>query len=179
AAVCTPAQPAWGDAPGAAASAAPVRHQPAPPPERGDPASGDAAGNATHRTVAPHRVVMLGRRWYLAAWDLTRHDWRTLRLDRITAPSPTGRRYPPREVPTGDPASYVRQSVSGAATPTHEVAAVVEATASEVANRIGRWATAEPIDELSCRVHMTTDNLAWPIMALGSLGADFQVETPE
>jgi predicted DNA-binding transcriptional regulator YafY len=33
----------------------------------------------------PYRLVSLGRRWYLVAWDLTRHDWRTFRLDRIAA----------------------------------------------------------------------------------------------
>lgn len=169
----------WGEAPPVDATVLTVLAQAARNTEQVELDYVDAAGNATHRRVEPHRVVMMGRRWYLAAWDLSRHDWRTLRLDRITSPSPTGRRYPSRELPAGDPVEYVRQSVTGATAPTHDIVAVVQLPASQVENRIGRWARAEPIDEETCRVHMTADNLAWPIMALGSLEADFQVESPE
>ena len=37
------------------------------------------------RYVEPHRLVSLGRRWYLVAWDLDRGDWRSFRIDRLTA----------------------------------------------------------------------------------------------
>src|SRR5699024_10894197 len=39
----------------------------------------DAAGTHTERHVEPHRLVSLGQRWYLVAYDLTRHDWRSFR----------------------------------------------------------------------------------------------------
>jgi predicted DNA-binding transcriptional regulator YafY len=39
------------------------------------------AGDPSERHVDPHRLVLLGRRWYLVAWDLDRSDWRTFRLD--------------------------------------------------------------------------------------------------
>jgi len=42
-----------------------------------------ARGEQTDRHVEPHRLVSLGRRWYLVAYDLTRHDWRSFRLDRL------------------------------------------------------------------------------------------------
>ena len=32
------------------------------------------------RYVEPHRLVSLGRRWYLVAWDLDRGDWRSFRV---------------------------------------------------------------------------------------------------
>src|SRR5689334_17865025 len=32
-------------------------------------------GAETPRHVEPHRLVSLGRRWYLVAWDLDRGDW--------------------------------------------------------------------------------------------------------
>src|SRR5512141_2586239 len=47
-------------------------------------------GDATDRTVEPHRLVSVGRRWYLVAWDLTRHDWRSFRLDRMGEATMTG-----------------------------------------------------------------------------------------
>ncbi|MEO7285838.1 MAG: WYL domain-containing protein, partial [Jatrophihabitantaceae bacterium] len=43
----------------------------------------DHAGSATERRVEPYRLVNLGRRWYLVAYDVERDDWRTFRVDRI------------------------------------------------------------------------------------------------
>src|SRR4051794_14852220 len=43
-------------------------------------------GRETTRLVEPHRLVSLGRRWYLVAFDIERHDWRTFRVDRLTEP---------------------------------------------------------------------------------------------
>lgn len=41
------------------------------------------AGTETERRVDPYRLVRSGPRWYLAARDVDRDAWRTLRLDRI------------------------------------------------------------------------------------------------
>ena len=38
-------------------------------------------GTASERQVEPHRLVHTGRRWYLAAWDMDRENWRTFRVD--------------------------------------------------------------------------------------------------
>ena len=43
------------------------------------------ASRAT-RLVEPNRLVTVGRRWYLVAWDVDRSDWRTFRVDRLTRP---------------------------------------------------------------------------------------------
>src|ERR1035441_7201009 len=58
-----------------------------------------ADGQHTGRHVEPHRLVLLGHRWYLAGYDLGRHDWRSFRLDRLTAPRGTGTRFRPRKLP--------------------------------------------------------------------------------
>ncbi|WP_103501378.1 MULTISPECIES: YafY family protein [Streptomyces] len=137
-----------------------------------------ADGTRTDRHTEPHRLVCLGRRWYLVAYDLTRHDWRCFRADRITAPEPTGARFRQRELPAEDAAAYVRHSVEHAAWP-HRVEALVEAPAATVRMRIGRWVTVEETGETErCRVRMTTDSLEWPAMALGAAGAEFRVVHP-
>ena len=76
----------------------------------------DRTGAEEDRHVEPIRLVMLGRRWYLVAYDLTRHDWRTFRVDRVEAPRSTGTQFRPRPVPTGDAAEYVRSSIQIATT---------------------------------------------------------------
>ncbi|MET9827013.1 WYL domain-containing protein [Streptomyces sp. NPDC006349] len=59
------------------------------------------------RRVEPHHLVTRGGRWYLVAWDLDRGDWRVFRADRITPRTPTGPRFPPRELPGKDVAAFV------------------------------------------------------------------------
>src|SRR5689334_4930114 len=59
-------------------------------------------GAATRREVEPHALVNLGRRWYLAAWDRGRGDWRSFRVDRIERPAVSGVRFSARPLPAGD-----------------------------------------------------------------------------
>ncbi len=132
----------------------------------------------TARHVEPHRVVKLGRRWYLAAWDVDRADWRSFRLDRLRNPRGTGARFAPRTPPGGDAAEYVKSSIVGLREP-QRVVAEVEAPADRVTARIGRWALVTPVDDERCRVEMTADQFEWPAMALGSLGAEFRVVEPD
>jgi predicted DNA-binding transcriptional regulator YafY len=42
-------------------------------------------GRHSERRVEPHRLVATARRWYLVAYDLERNDWRTFRVDRVSA----------------------------------------------------------------------------------------------
>src|SRR4051794_4307595 len=50
-------------------------------------------GASTRRRVDPHRLVHLGRRWYLVAWDVDREEWRTFRVDRIGGRLAAGARF--------------------------------------------------------------------------------------
>ncbi|MGW1740412.1 helix-turn-helix transcriptional regulator [Nocardia sp. NPDC001965] len=136
-----------------------------------------ADGRRSERHVEPHRLVSLGRRWYLVAFDLTRHDWRSFRIDRLTGPAGDGSRFRPRELPTADAAEFVRSGVDNMPH-LHRIEAQVDAPAEFVRQRLGRWGTVEEIDTGHCRVFMTTDSLDWPTMSLGSLGADFRVLQP-
>lgn len=66
----------------------------------------------TIRVTEPHELVIWGLRWYLMAWDLDRHDWRTFPVDRMRPRVPTGPRFTPREIPGGDIAAHVARSVA-------------------------------------------------------------------
>ncbi len=131
----------------------------------------------TDRHVEPHRLVSLGRRWYLVAYDLTRHDWRTFRLDRLETPLCTGVAFRARRLPAEDAAAFVRAGIGRIPEP-YAVEVLVQAPAAAVAQRVGRWGGVEPIDERRCVLRMNTDALDWPAMALGMIGADFTVVHP-
>lgn len=131
---------------------------------------------AERRTVEPHRLVSLERRWYLVAWDLARADWRSFRVDRISAPRLTGARFRQRELPAADAAEFVmrgfpRPDLFGVEVLVHEDAATVR-------RKSAPWAEVEEIDASTCRLRMRVDQLAWPAMMLGAIGADFEVVSP-
>ena len=136
-----------------------------------------ADGQQTGRHVEPHRLVQLGRRWYLAGYDLDRDGWRSYRLDRLAGPRGTGARFRPRELPAADAAAFVRAGIQSTRAG-YDIEVIVEAPAEVVRERIGRWASVSEISATRCRVRMTADALEWPILGLGMVGADFQVVSP-
>jgi predicted DNA-binding transcriptional regulator YafY len=134
-------------------------------------------GERTNREVDPFRLVLLGRRWYLVAWDLGRFDWRTFRLDRLAEPRPTGARAVPRHLPADDAAAFVRSSLDNVPW-RHRVEVLIDAPADVVRQRIGPWGTLEAAGPARCRLLMTTDSLDWAMLALGNAAADFEVMSP-
>jgi predicted DNA-binding transcriptional regulator YafY len=130
----------------------------------------------THRRVEPHRLVSLGRRWYLVAYDRDRQDWRSFRVDRISAPEVTGARFRPRDLPAEDAPSFVRAGIKSVGQ-RYVVRVRMAADAETVETYVGRWATIEP-DGTGCLMTMQTDSLDWPLMVLAHLDSDFTVESP-
>lgn len=89
----------------------------------------DGSDRLTERRVEPHRLVSLGRRWYLVGFDLDRDDWRTYRVDRVAELDGTGHRNTPRETP--DAAAQVTEGVAIRVFDTH--ARILMHTTAEVA----------------------------------------------
>lgn len=136
-----------------------------------------ADGRTSTREVEPHRLVSLGRRWYLVAYDLTRHDWRTFRVDRLTTSATTGARFRPRTLPAPDAATFVRNAI-GARRSGYTVTAEIEAPATDVHTRVGRWCTITALPGDRTHIELTVDSLDWPILLLGKVEADFHVLGP-
>ena len=128
----------------------------------------------THRRVEPHRLVTMGRRWYLVGYDRDRDDWRSFRVDRISAPAPSGQRFRPRELPADDALSFVRAGIASMPQ-RYAVRVRFAADARVVEEYVGRWATVEP-DSDGCVMAMSTDTLDWPLMVLAHLDHDFTIE---
>jgi predicted DNA-binding transcriptional regulator YafY len=67
-------------------------------------------GVDTVRHAEPFRLVSVGRRWYLVAFDVDRDDWRTFRVDRITRVRNTGARFVRTDPP--DAAEFVATGIA-------------------------------------------------------------------
>jgi len=134
-------------------------------------------GDAMDRSVEPHRLVSVGRRWYLVAWDLTRHDWRSFRLDRMSGAHATGARFRQRELPTGDAAEFVKNGLR-TVPQRHAVSVRVLAAPDAVRRHVGRWGEVEELGTDRARLRMEVDDLSWPLLVLAGLGAEFEIEGP-
>jgi predicted DNA-binding transcriptional regulator YafY len=134
-------------------------------------------GTESTRSVEPYRMVHLGRRWYLVAWDRDRRAWRTFRVDRLQVRSPNGPRFTPREPPAEDIGEYVTRNVRSVPM-THHARVVVHAPAGIIAERVPRGIVVEPIDDATCAVHATANTIEMLALYLGMLDADFTVTEP-
>lgn len=130
----------------------------------------------THRRVEPLRLVSLGRRWYLVAYDRDRMDWRSFRLDRIADPEPTGQRFRPRDLPAADALAFVQQGIRRMPQ-RYAVRARLAMAPEDLAAQVGRWGTVTAEGD-GCVLEMNVDDLDWPVMVLAASGADFEVESP-
>lgn len=137
----------------------------------------DAKGSASSRRVEPAKLVNVGDRYYLVAYDLDRADWRSFRVDRAENAEPRALRFIPREIPGGDAAQFVRQGLRGAGV--QPISARVHASAEVLAPRIGRWFEIQPTDENCCIVRTENSNLSWAAFGLALSEAKVSDVKPE
>ena len=128
------------------------------------------------RRVEPYQLVATGRRWYLMAFDLDRDDWRSFRLDRMSAVRATTWRFRRRAHP--DPAAYIQRAVTVAGY-RYRARVRVHAPAEEVRRATtASTVTVEPVDDASCLLLTGSDSLYALALHLGLLGWDFEVLDP-
>jgi predicted DNA-binding transcriptional regulator YafY len=135
-------------------------------------------GAATEREVEPHRLVHTGRRWYLAAFDVARNNWRTFRVDRIQPPLVPGQRFTARQPPEGDFAVYVSRSVTYGPDP-QQAKVILHASLDQAAERLPAAAgTLEPLDDRRCMLLTRSSSLDALTVHLAWLGMEFEVREP-
>jgi len=130
----------------------------------------------TDRWVEPHRMVSMGRRWYLVAYDRDRQDWRSFRVDRISDPRTSGQSFRPRELPTEDALSFVQAGIRRMPH-RYAVRVVLDAEPAAVEALLGHWATISG-DPGAVLLEMGVDTLDWPLFVLANLDAEFTVQAP-
>lgn len=138
---------------------------------------------APARRIEPHHLVVWAGRWYLVGYDHADVAWRVHRLDRLHLHSPTGIRFTPRELPSGDLAGLVMSTYDRG-----DTAVAWECTGSARLNlpaeTVARWApggsVVEHLDSDHCRLTVG----AWSWAGVAGLLATFdtdlaEVEPPE
>ncbi|MEE6281723.1 helix-turn-helix transcriptional regulator [Georgenia sp. MJ170] len=142
---------------------------------RFDYVGGDGA--ASLREVEPYRLVTWVGHWYLVAWDLTRQDWRTFRVDRLRPRVPLGRRFTARQLPEDDAGAYLVARVRAL---WKDKAAILvhEPVDSEVMRRWRTHGEVEAVDPRTSRLRLDGDSLHVLAGMLAELDADFTVESP-
>jgi predicted DNA-binding transcriptional regulator YafY len=133
------------------------------------------AGDSGARLTEPHRLVNVGRRWYLLAWDVDRDDWRTFRVDRMSRPAPTGGRFLPRKLADAEVRERIARGLARA-TWHYRTRVTVHAPAEVVAARLPAGLGVEAVDETTSTLEVGSDHPALLASYLGMLGADFTLD---
>lgn len=116
-----------------------------------------ADGAESTRLVEPHSLVTAERNWFLLCWDLNRNDWRTFRVDRISALFGTRLHFAARELPAASAAEFLTNALSTFRHGQHSAEVLLRMPLDELRARLGRWAgNAVAVDEHSTK---------WPIGA--------------
>ncbi|WP_245193107.1 helix-turn-helix transcriptional regulator [Amycolatopsis alba] len=136
-----------------------------------------AKDGPSSRTVEPMRLVQLGRRWYLYAWDLGRRDWRSFRLDRIAAPRTTEVAFEPRDLPVDDVAGHLQERFHSPKS--LRITLTLDVGAEEAAARLHRVdGSFEALGDDSCRYVAHVDSFEWLAVVLTLTDIGFTVEEP-
>jgi predicted DNA-binding transcriptional regulator YafY len=136
----------------------------------------DRAGAASSRRVEPHRLVHTAYRWYLVARDIDRDDWRTFRVDRLTAPRTVGGRFVPRDPP--DAASFVAAAITTEPY-LFRARVLIRAPVAVIAEHLPPTVgVLEAADDASCLLTTGANSLDALVFHLALLDADFTILTP-
>ncbi|MFD5825739.1 helix-turn-helix transcriptional regulator [Lentzea sp. NPDC060358] len=135
-------------------------------------------GEPAKRLVEPQGLVHTGRRWYLVAWDVSKEDWRTFRVDRVTTEPVPAARFPPREPPAESLGEFVSRQVASSVY-TYQAVLTVRAPLRTVAERTSPMSVSlEPVDDHSCLVRTGAEALDRIVFYLLYLDLDFEVHEP-
>ncbi|MEV6243472.1 YafY family protein [Lentzea sp. NPDC051838] len=135
-------------------------------------------GEPAKRLVEPQGLVHTGKRWYLVAWDVSKQDWRTFRVDRIPDAPTLAARFTPREPPAKSLGEFVSRQVSTNVY-TYQAVLTIHAPMQAVAERSSPVSAAlEPIDDTKCLMRTGADTLDRIVFHLMFLGYEFDVHEP-
>jgi predicted DNA-binding transcriptional regulator YafY len=97
-----------------------------------------ATGETTRRRVEPHYLAPADKHWYLLCWDLDRDDWRTFRVDRVSAVEHTRVLFPPRALTPEEIDEFILVARSWVRQPV-ETDVVMDLPLDDMREVFGQW----------------------------------------
>src|SRR5580658_8543838 len=135
-------------------------------------------GSSSQREVEPHRIVHVGRRWYLVAWDVPKEEWRTFRVDRMRKPETAAQRFKARSPPDDDLVRYVTQSLSQSPYQ-YRARVLLHSPAEALRERVTAYeGTLERVSENRCILQTGARSLESLAIFVAMLGVEFEVIEP-
>ena len=137
-------------------------------------------GEQGRRKVEPVGVVYTSGRWYLAAWDLSREDWRTFRVDRISSEVQLGDNFAARPLPeNGNIRKYISRSL-GVDCYKYKARIIYHASKAVMEKKISpNTGLFQEIDQNKCLFEVGIDSLDNLGLYLCSAGVDFEIDSPK
>ena len=137
----------------------------------------DRNGRVSERRLHPHRVVSIGRRWYLVARDARLPEWRTWRIDRMVAVTLSGHRFELTDPP--DAVQVVQRAISTSPY-RHHARVELHAPAAHLAHLVPpSVGVLEAIDDHTTLLTTGGDDLNLLALHIGLLGVAFRVVEPD
>lgn len=135
-----------------------------------------ASGAVTERSVEPHHIVHISRRWYLVAYDRDRQDWRSFRLDRVSQLIETGMWFEKRPAP--DPVAFVSEGMAVSAY-AWQAEVTLFAPLADAQGYIARTVgVLEAAGKNRTRLRLGADDLEWIARYLAGLPFGWKVVSP-
>lgn len=129
------------------------------------------------RDTQPHRLVVVGARWYLLACDRDEQAWKTYAVDRISRVQALGTRLPTSDAP--EDATTAVESMLSLAPRTHNVRLRAHTSADLVRALVDRTvARVEAEGPDACIITLTTDDLDWAARWIVYRNLDLDVLEP-
>ncbi|MGW6445012.1 helix-turn-helix transcriptional regulator [Lentzea sp. NPDC055074] len=136
-------------------------------------------GEPEKRLAEPQGLVHTGRRWYLVAWDVSKEDWRTFRVDRITEEPALAARFAPRRPPAESLGEFVSRQIASNVY-TYQAVLTIHAPMQAVAERTSPTSVSlEPVDDTTCLMRTGAEALDRIVFYLLYLGLDFEIHEPQ
>lgn len=131
-------------------------------------------GTTYYCVTEPHKLINVGRRWYLLAWEVQIKEWCSLRLDLLTPRTLLGPRFKPRPLPDDQEADLI----TGTAVAAFRVQAAITISApiTEVAQKIPPTiGYLEAVDDATCLLHIGANSYDEMAVRLGLAGFPFMM----
>lgn len=136
-------------------------------------------GTSYSCVTEPHKLINVGRRWYLVAWETQAEFWHSFRVDLLTPSTLPGPRFTPRHMPSDQQAVLAMTEVDIVPFKIQApitIAAPITEAARKIPPTVGYL---EAVDDTTCVLHIGANSYDEMAVRLGLAGFPFMMHNFE